>query len=127
MTPVLVDTSVWVNHFRRRDSALVALLQADRVVIHPLVVAELACGTPPEPRIRTLGDLDLLQSAQQATLTEVRALIEREHLYGQGCGLVDLLLLASAMLTPAAQLWTLDKKLGALAVRFGIAFQPALH
>ena len=127
MTPVLVDTSVWVNHFRRRDSALVALLQADRVVIHPLVIAELACGTPPEPRTRTLGDLELLQPAQQATLTEVRALIEREHLYGLGCGLVDLLLLASVMLTPAAQLWTLDKKLDALAVRFGVAYQPALH
>lgn len=127
MASVLVDSSVWVSHFRRRDNALAALLQADRVLTHPMIVAELACGTPPEPRARTLGDLDLLQHAAQATMAEVRDLIERERLYGLGCGLVDLFLLASAMLTPSGQLWTLDKRLGALAVRFDISFQPAMH
>jgi predicted nucleic acid-binding protein len=127
MAPVLVDTSVWVNHFRRPDHALIALLQADRVLVHPLIVAELACGTPPEPRARTLADLDLLQSAQQATLAEARDLIEREQLYGLGCGLVDLLLLASTMLTPSAQLWSFDRKLSALAARFGISYEAATH
>jgi predicted nucleic acid-binding protein len=118
---------VWVNHFRRPDPALIALLQADRVLVHPLIVGELACGTPPEPRTRTLADLDLLQGAQQATLAEARDLIEREQLYGLGCGLVDLLLLASTMLTPSAQLWSLDRKLSALAARFGICYVAATH
>lgn len=127
MGGVLVDTSVWVSHFRRRSNALIGLLQSDSVLIHPLITAELACGTPPEPRAVTLGDLDLLASVQQATLQEARDFIETERLYGQGCGLVDLLLLTSAMLTPAARLWTLDKKLDALAVRFGVSYQPALH
>ena len=127
MGPVLVDTSVWVSHFRHRNNALIALLQADLVLTHPMIVAELACGTPPEPRLRTLGDLDLMEKVQQATLTEVRDLIERERLYGLGCGLVDLSLLASTMLMRPAELWTLDKKLGALAVRFGVMHRPALH
>lgn len=63
----------------------------------------------------------------QATLTEVRDLIERERLYGLGCGLVDLSLLASTMLMRPAKLWTLDKNLGALAMRFGVMHRPALH
>lgn len=50
----------------------------------------------------------------QATLTEVRDLIERERLYGLGCGLVDLSLLASTMLMRPAKLWTLDKNLAPL-------------
>lgn len=47
---VLVDTSVWVDHFRRRNKILVALLAQDQAMSHPMVVVELACGTPPEPR-----------------------------------------------------------------------------
>jgi len=126
MKHVLVDTSVWVSHFRRRNRALAALLQVDRVLTHPMIVGELACGTPPEPRLRTLGDLDLLRQAHQASASEVRAFIERERLYDQGCGLVDLTLLASALLSGPAELWTLDKHLGALAARFAIAHRPAL-
>jgi hypothetical protein len=53
--------------------------------------------------------------------------IENEKLYGLGCGLVDLVLLASTMMTPGAELWTLDKRLVALAERFGVMHQPSLH
>jgi len=127
MTRVLVDTSVWVAHFRRRESALANLLQSDLALIHPMVVAELACGTPPEPRSSTLGALDLLQTAQLPSMDEVRSLIEREHLYGLGCGLVDVTLLASTMLTHSTQLWTLDKSLHSLAQRFHVSYQPEMH
>lgn len=127
MAPVLVDTSVWVNHFRRRDGALMELLHADRVLVHPMVVAELACGTPPEPRARTLRALDLLQKTQMPTFDEIRDLIEREHLYGLGCGLVDITLLASTLLTPSSQLWTFDKRLQSLAARFAVIYEPLLH
>ena len=123
---VLVDTSVWVDHFRQRNAPLVALLLLDAVLIHPLVLGELACGTPPS-RTQTLADLQRLQSAQQATVREVMALVERERLFGLGCGLVDVSLLASALMTPGATLWTLDHRLTALAERFGVAHRVALH
>lgn len=123
---VLVDTSVWVDHFRQRNAPLVALLLQDAVLIHPLVLGELACGTPPS-RTKTLADLQRLQSAQQATVREVMALVERERLFGLGCGLVDVSLLASALMTPGATLWTLDRRLAALAERFGVAHRVALH
>jgi hypothetical protein len=53
--------------------------------------------------------------------------IERERLFGLGCGLVDLLLLCSTLLTPSARLWTLDKRLSALAERFGVMHAPTPH
>ncbi|MFC5510104.1 PIN domain-containing protein [Massilia jejuensis] len=124
---VLVDTSVWVDHFRRRNEALVYLLTLDLAFTHPMIVTELACGTPPAPRSRTLADIATLPQARQASLNEVRELIEREQLFGLGCGLVDLALLASALLTPGAQLWTHDKRLVQLAQRFQIAYEPARH
>jgi predicted nucleic acid-binding protein len=124
---VLVDTSVWVAHFKQRSEALVSLMLADLALTHPMVLVELACGTPPGPRERTLADIALLQSARQATLKEVMALIEREKLFGLGCGLVDISLLASTLVTPGAQLWTLDKRLSDLAERFGVGYQPSVH
>lgn len=52
---ILVDTSVWVDHFKNRNEDLVRLLVSDLALIHPLIVAELACGTPPAPRAKTLN------------------------------------------------------------------------
>jgi predicted nucleic acid-binding protein len=127
MNEVLVDTSVWVDHFRHTNESLVDLLSVDMAITHPMVVTELACGTPPAPRGRTLADIATLPQSQQASLTEVRELIEREQLFGLGCGLVDLTLLASTMLTAGARLWTLDQRLGRLAERFQVAYLPAKH
>jgi hypothetical protein len=127
MNAVLVDTSVWVDHFRNRNEDLVSLLMQDLVLSHPLIVTELACGTPPAPRSRTLSDIATLPRARQATLDEVRGFIERDKLYGLGCGVVDLALLASTLLTPGSRLWSLDRRLTQLAQRFDIAFLPAVQ
>lgn len=124
---VLVDTSVWSDHFRKRNGVLAQLLALDQALTHPMVVAELACGTPPEPRLRTLGDLELLLPANQATLQEIRNFIESEKMFGIGCGLVDIALLTSTLITPTATLWTLDKRLSNLANRFGVCFVPPVH
>lgn len=124
---VIVDTSVWIDHFRHNNRALVDLMLRDSVLVHPMVIVEIACGTPPAPRSQSLGNLALLQACKQATLSEVLALVEREKLYGMGCGLVDMYLLASTLITPAATLWTLDKRLVDVAQRFGVAHNPAMH
>jgi predicted nucleic acid-binding protein len=122
---VLADSSVWVAHFRRANRVLQSLLALDQVLCHPLIVLELACGTPPAPRERTLDHLKRLQQSVVATTDETLALIEREQFQDSGCGAVDVLLLASVLLTPAAVLWTLDQDLGALTVRVGVAFDAA--
>ena len=94
---MLADSSVWVAHFRKSDRVLQSLLATDQVLCHPLIVLELACGTPPAPRERTLGDLKRLRQSIIATTEETLELIEREHLQDLGCGAVDMFLLASVL------------------------------
>ena len=127
MTFLLADTSIWIAHFRRANPVLQSLVATDQVLCHPLIVLELACGTPPAPRERTIGDLKKLQQAIVATTDETLDLIEREQFHDSGCGAIDIALLASALLTPGALLWTLDKNLDALAARVGVAFNAASH
>jgi hypothetical protein len=124
---VLIDTSVWIDHFRNRNDVLVNLIELDLALAHPMVIVEIACGTPLTPRIQTLNSIGLLQPCNQASSSEVMEFIEREGLYGLGCGLVDISLLASTLITPGAELWTLDKRLDELAERFGVAHLPTLH
>ena len=126
MSLVLADTSVWVAHFRSGNPLLQSLVTMDQVLCHPLIVLELACGTPPEPRGRTLGDLRKLRQATVATTEEILALIEKERFHDSGCGAVDMALLASVLLTPDSLLWTIDRNLGALAARSGVAFESAM-
>jgi predicted nucleic acid-binding protein len=119
---VLADSSIWVAHFRSANRGLQSLLATDLVLCHPLIVIEIACGTPPAPRERTLGDLKKLQQSVVATTDETLALMEREQFQDSGCGAVDMALLASVLLTPDTVLWTVDKKLDALAARLDVAF-----
>ena len=123
---VLIDTSVWVDHFRNRNQNLINLIEMDIALTHPMVLVELACGTPTAPRTQTLNDIGLLQPVKQVSVGELMEFIERETLYGLGCGLVDIALLASTLITPGARLWTLDKRLAGLAERFGAAYQHNL-
>jgi predicted nucleic acid-binding protein len=123
---VLVDSSVWVAHFKQRDERLVALLNDGMVVCHPYIVMEIACGTPPDRRnvIQMLSDLEV---ATVATHDEVLTLIERQTLFGKGCGLVDLSLLASTLLSEHTQLWTLDARLLKVAAVLDRAYAPNLQ
>jgi hypothetical protein len=106
---------------------LQSLLADDQVLCHPLVVIEIACGTPPAPRDRTLTDLRRLRSPAIASTEETLALIEGEQLSDSGCGAVDVSLLASVLLTPEAALWTYDRNLDALAKRLNAAFDNVVR
>ena len=123
---VLVDSSVWVGHFKQRNDYLVALLEADSVVCHPYIVAEVACGTPPS-RKAIISLLSELEHALIASHDELLALLDARQLYGRGCGFVDLSLLASAFLSESTQIWTLDKRFEQLAVEANRSFSPLLH
>lgn len=111
---ILVDTSVWVDHLRNSNERLFRLLLDQQVLSHPMVIGELACGTL-RNRTEILQLLDNLPKAVQATHAEVLHMIEERKLMGKGIGYVDAHLLASVLLTPSAQLWTLDRKLQTLA------------
>jgi predicted nucleic acid-binding protein len=112
---VLVDSSVWVDHFRRADARLCALLEAGDVLTHSLVIGELACGSLASRRA-TLGLLHALPRAVEASAPEVLAFIERAQLHGAGLGIVDVHLLAAMRLNDV-ELWTRDQALARAAAR----------
>src|SRR5712692_874439 len=83
---ILVDTSVWVDHFRTGHSTLVRLLEDGVVLGHPWIIGELALGhlSKRHEVIRLLGGLP---QATVATEEEIVTLIDRHRLYGLGIGL----------------------------------------
>lgn len=124
MTLVLVDTSVWVDHLRRGEAALAALLEADRVLSHPFVLGELSLGRLRDPAA-VLGALAELPQAVVATDAEVMAFIAAHGLAGSGIGYLDAHLLAATRLTRDARLWTRDRRLATVAERLGLAAMEA--
>ena len=124
---IIVDTSIWVNHFRQSNLQLVKLLTNDQVLCHPLVILEIACGSPPSPRLKTLQYLEKLQTAKIATVREIMTMIENHKLHDSGCGATDMSLLASTLLTENAKIWTQDKNLETLSKKLGVSFTPELH
>ena len=117
---ILVDTSVWVDHLRRGDAALVAALEADTVVAHAFVVGELACGQL-KSRHQVLSLLRSLTQLAAATDDEALYFLERHRLFGHGLGYIDVHLLAAAALNRDALLWTRDKPLKTVAAELGLA------
>jgi predicted nucleic acid-binding protein len=117
---VLVDTSVWVNHFRRRDPRLQGLLSDGDLCMHPAVIGELACGNLTQ-RNRVLADLQKLPAAAIADGDDTMFVIESRKLWGKGIGWTDAQLIASALLG-GCLLWTHDKHLHNAAVALGICY-----
>ena len=109
MNHCLVDTSVWITHFRHPAKELIEHLEHRLVLTHSAVIGELACGSIPKRKI-FLQDLLLLPRCQEASFEEVLQLIDQHHLFGIGLSWVDMQLLASALLSNAILL-THDKKL----------------
>lgn len=116
---ILVDSSVWIDHFRHDDLALKALLDKRQVLAHPFVIGELALGSLRQRDI-VLDALRGLPRAMVASDDEVHALIDHHRLFGLGIGYVDAHLLAGTLLSVDAQLWTRDKRLRNAALRLGL-------
>lgn len=121
---ILVDSSVWVAHLRDRDQQLVQLLERRQVLCHPFIAGEIALGNLYQRGV-VLSSLRRLPQAVVARDDEVADLVERRSLYGRGVGHVDVHLLASALVTPDAQLWTNDRRLTVIASELGVAFAAA--
>jgi len=117
---VLVDTSVWIDHFKKGNPSLERLLIDMKVICHPFIIGELACGNLKNRK----EILSMLHSLPEATVLEHDELlffIERNKLMGIGIGLIDVHLIASAHLTQAP-LWTMDKKLLNASDTLGISY-----
>ncbi len=119
---ILIDSSVWMDHFRKPNRSLMAILDAEEGCIHPFVMGEVACGNL-KNRKEIIALLHALPSVRKAEDDEVLFFMERHHLHGRGVGLIDIHLLASCLMDRCA-LWTADKRLQAVAADLHIEPSP---
>ncbi len=120
MNPVLVDSCVWIKHFRQRNSLLVDMLEDGEVWCHPIVVGELSMGNLKNRQL-TIFDLVKLNRPPIATFAETRQMIEARRLWGRGIQWNDARILASAILGQVP-LWTFDIRLNEIAKELGVGF-----
>lgn len=117
---VLVDTNLWIRHFRKGNALLSALLEDNEVLCHPVVIGELAMGNLPNRKL-TIMDFERLAKPQEASWAETRHLVETRELWGKGLQWNDVILLASCVIS-RVPLWTLDERLAEAAREIGVAF-----
>jgi len=115
----LVDSSVWIDHFRRSNLELARLLEDGLVGCHPFVAGELALG-----RLRQLDQvLALLADLPQVAVAshdEVLAFVSIHDLAGAGIGWVDAHLLCASAIG-RLRIWTRDRRLRDAAKALGLA------
>jgi predicted nucleic acid-binding protein len=116
---ILADTSVWVDHFRKRDAVLYQQLLRNNISTHPFIVTELVLGNLPD-RQNAIASLDRLPMVKVAQLHEVRRLIETHSLFQRDIGFVDAHLIASTLITPHTVLWSRDKRVHDVAQALGL-------
>jgi len=117
---ILADTSVWVDHFRRGNAHFHQCLEVRKILIHPFVLGEIACGNLLS-RQKVLADLTALPVATCAGFDEVLNLLDQHRLFGKGLSWIDAHLLGSARLS-GCPLWTIDKPLGLAAARLRVGY-----
>jgi hypothetical protein len=118
---IVVDTSIFIDHLHRADRHLVDLLESSSVLVHPMVIGELALGIIAD-RPAVLASMRGLPQGALASHDEVLGLVESRELFGRGLGFIDAHLLASTLLTEGGRLWTRDKRLAAAAQALGVGY-----
>lgn len=120
---IIVDTSIWADHFGRFNAELDGLIEREMLLCHELVTAEIMLGNLADPA-GTLWMLEAMPQAPVASHTELMLLIRGSRLAGSGIGFVDAHLLAACQLA-TARLWTRDKRLRAKAGALGLSWEPS--
>ena len=115
---ILVDTSVWIDHFRGTLPALVQQLEDGEVILHPFIVGEVALGhlKKRDDTVSLLGELPALAMADHADALEF---VGDHGLAGTGIGWVDAHLLCAASRV-GVPIWTHDRSLRTQAMRLGL-------
>ncbi len=115
---ILVDTSIWIDHFRYGEAELRKIIEDDRLLCHPAIIGELALGSLRD-RDAVIAFLAAQREALVATHDEVMTMIDRHSIFSMEIGYTDAHLLASTLLDQRSVLWTRDKRLEAAAQKTG--------
>lgn len=121
---ILADTSVWIEYLRGAEPHLQDMLDAGQVMMHAMVVGEIACGgvLDRERVLRRLNELPTLNEREHA---EVLSMIEQNALMRRGIGFIDAHLLCSVLAQPSIALWTRDTRLQRIADELGVAYSAS--
>lgn len=109
-----------MDHLRRGDEGLSALIAEGMILVHRYVLEELACGHIPQ-RKAFFNAAQRMEKAPETSHEEYMGLIETARLDGKGLGMTDVHLLASARLA-GARLWTRDAALRKAAQALGVMY-----
>ncbi len=118
---ILVDTAVWIDHLNAPITELLDRLDTREVLVHPMVIGEIACGTMRD-RAVILSLLQSLPRIGELTHDQVLKEIEAGGFMGRGIGFIDAHLLTSVMARSGTTLWTRDQRLKQIAEEMGVAF-----
>jgi predicted nucleic acid-binding protein len=119
---ILADTSIWIDYLRQGEPLLAEKLSQEQVLMHGMVLGELAMGNF-KNRQRLLRQWSALPFIQSAADAQVLQFLETHQLMGKGIGWIDLHLVAAVALSKNAQLWTRDKRLRTIAETLNLAVQ----
>lgn len=119
---ILLDTSIWIDHLRRREEGVEFLLKRNQAQVHPFVIGEIALGQIAHYK-SVINSLSKLPQGPVAAWSSVLFMIQNYALMGSGIGYVDAHLLASAKLQPNTRLWTRDKRLARIAATLDVAYE----
>lgn len=116
---ILVDTSIWIDHFKSASPILHSVIADDLLVTHDFVIAELAMGHVPKREL-FLSQLRLFPRLPMVDETEFLNFVEQKRLSATGIGMCDAHMLASISRVPEATLWTGDRRLRTQAGHLGV-------
>jgi predicted nucleic acid-binding protein len=117
---ILADTSIWIDYLRQGEPLLTEQLSFGKVLMHGMVLGELAMGNFKNRQL-LLKRWSALPFIQSATDAQVLQFLETHQLMGKGIGWVDLHLVAAVSLSDKTQLWTRDKRLKTIAETLNLA------
>jgi predicted nucleic acid-binding protein len=120
---ILVDSSVWIDHFRLANTTLLLALSGGNVLQHPFVTAEIALGSIKD-RDTVTSLLSNLPQAEKVEDEAMLAYVSQHNLHGTGLGMVDAHLLGSVVSGRNCKLWTRDKRLAAKAREMNCHYIP---
>ncbi len=122
---VSADAGIWLAFFRNEAAAvdLRALLDEDRVTVHPLVLLDLRLRVRAPLRRQILSDLEHLVATEIEPPGVVSAFVEERGLAKLQVDVVGAPLLASAM-RHGDRLWASEHDLRGAAIELGVAYPP---
>ncbi len=119
---ILADTSIWIDYLRQEEPLLTEKLSCGQVLMHGMVLGELAMGNFKNRQL-LLKRWSALPFIQSASNEQVLDFLETHQLMGKGIGWVDLHLVTAVSLASNVQLWTRDKRLKLIAQTLNLAAQ----